>query len=367
MNFAARSAKVPLRVKLISMKALLLSEYRQLNVVDSPLPELAADEILLQVQACGICGSDVHGYDGSSGRRIPPLIMGHEAAGVIAQVGAQVSDWKVGDRVTFDSTLYCGRCHYCLKGEINLCANRQVFGVSCRDYRRNGAFAEYLAVPTRVLHRLPAELSFTEAAMIEAISVALHAVVVSQFKRGETALVLGAGMIGTLIVQALRVEGASHIFVADPDKSRVESAMRSGAHTSIQLSTDGNGPTAAQVIFETYPEGVDHVFEAVGFGATVQAAIDAVRKGGTVTLVGNIDAEVKLPLQSVVTRQIRLQGSAASAGEYPRAIALLASKQIDVSALISAVEPLSRGAEAFDRLYRREPNLIKIILKPDLN
>ncbi len=136
-----RPAKLPLRVKLISMKALLLSEYRQLNVVDSPLPELAVDEILLQVQACGICGSDVHGYDGSSGRRIPPLIMGHEAAGVIAQVGAQVSDWKVGDRVTFDSTLYCGRCHYCLKGEINLCANRQVFGVSCKDYRRNGAFA----------------------------------------------------------------------------------------------------------------------------------------------------------------------------------------------------------------------------------
>jgi L-iditol 2-dehydrogenase len=353
--------------KVENMKALLLSEYRQLNLVDSPLPELAADEILLRVEACGICGSDVHGYDGSSGRRIPPLIMGHEAAGVIAQVGSQAGDWKVGDRVTFDSTLYCGRCQYCLRGDINLCENRQVFGVSCKDYRRNGAFAEYLAVPTRVLHRLPAELSSTEAAMIEAISIALHAVAVSQFRSGETALVLGAGMIGTLIVQALRVAGASHIFVADPDQSRVEAAKRSGAHTAIQLSTDGSGPTAAQTIFESYPEGVDHVFEAVGFGATVQAAIEAVRKGGTVTLVGNIDAEVKFPLQSVVTRQIRLQGSAASAGEYPRAIELLASKQIDVSSLISAVEPLSRGAEAFDRLYRREPNLIKIILKPDLN
>ena len=367
-RFSQGFAEGLLRVKLIGMKALLLSDYSQLNLVDAPLPDLAADEILLRVEACGICGSDVHGYDGSSGRRIPPIIMGHEAAGVIAQVGPQVGDeWRVGDRVTFDSTLYCGRCEYCLKGDINLCTNRQVFGVSCKDYRRNGAFAEYLAVPTRVLHRLPPELSFTEAAMIEAVSVALHAVVVSQFRRGETALVLGAGMIGSLIIQALRIAGASHIFVADPDKSRVEAAKRSGAHTSIRLSTDGSGPTAAQVIFESYPEGVNHVFEAVGFGATVQAAIDAVQKGGTVTLVGNIDAEVKLPLQSVVTRQIRLQGSAASAGEYPRAIELLASKQIDVSPLISAVEPLSRGAQAFDRLYRREPNLIKIILKPDLN
>lgn len=253
------------------MKALLLSEYRQLDVVDSPLPQIAPDEILLRVEACGICGSDVHGYDGSSGRRIPPLIMGHEAAGVIAEAGSDVTDWKVGERVTFDSTLYCGKCQYCQRGDINLCDQRQVFGVSCKDYRRNGAFAEYLAVPTRVLYRLPPELSFTEAAMVEAVSVALHAVAVSKFQRGETALVLGAGMIGTLIIQALRVAGASHIFVADPDKSRVEAAKRSGAKTAIALTSDGKGPDAAQVIFESYPEGVDHVFEAVGFGATVKA------------------------------------------------------------------------------------------------
>jgi L-iditol 2-dehydrogenase len=343
----------------------MLSEYRQLELVDAPLPDLASDEILLKVEACGICGSDVHGYDGSSGRRIPPLIMGHEAAGVIANAGSGVTDWKIGERVTFDSTLYCGRCKYCLRGDINLCDNRQVFGVSCKDYRRNGAFAEYLAIPTRVLHRLPAELSFTEAAMIEAVSVALHAVSVSQFQPGETALVLGAGMIGTLIVQSLRVAGASHIFVADPDGSRVEAARRVGANTAIHL-TGTDAPTdVSRQIFELYPEGVDHVFEAVGFGATVKTAIEAVRKGGTVTLVGNIDAKVELPLQAVVTRQIRLQGSAASAGEYPKAIELMATKQIDVSSLISAVEPLSKGPTAFDRLYKREPNIIKIILTPN--
>jgi len=346
------------------MKALMLSEYRQLDLVDVPLPELASDEILLRVEACGICGSDVHGYDGSSGRRIPPVIMGHEAAGVIAEVGADVTEWKKGDRATFDSTLYCGGCSYCLRGDVNLCDNRQVFGVSCKDYRRNGAFAEYVAVPARVLYRLPSELPFTEAAMIEAVSVALHAVSVSKFKAGETALVLGAGMIGTLIVQALRVAGASHIFVADPDESRVQAAGRSGAHTPIHLRQNEKGTDAAQVILHSYPGGIDHVFEAVGFGATVKTAIEAVRKGGTITLVGNIDAQVELPLQSVVTRQIRLQGSAASAGEYPRAIELLASKQIDVSPFISAVQPLSDGATAFDRLYRREPNLIKIILRP---
>lgn len=347
------------------MKALLLSEYRRLDFIDFPTPEPAADEVLLKVEACGICGSDVHGFDGSSGRRIPPIIMGHEAAGVVAKVGSGVTEWKVGDRATFDSTLYCGRCEYCKRGEVNLCNARQVFGVSCADYRRHGAFAEYLAVPTRVLYQLPDELPFTEAAMIEAVSVALHAVRVSEFQKGQTALVLGAGMIGTLIVQALRVEESSHIFVADPDKSRVEAARRLGAHTPIALAKEGEGSSPTGAIFEKYPDGVDHVFEAVGFGSTVRTAIASVRKGGTVTLVGNIEAHVDLPLQAVVTRQIRLQGSAASAGEYPRAIELLASRQIDVSPLISEIVPLERSAEAFDRLYRKEPNLIKIVVTPN--
>src|ERR1700753_3699017 len=137
------------------MKALLLSQYNQLDLADLPAPEPAAAEILVQVAACGICGSDVHGYDGTSGRRIPPIVMGHEAAGVVAAVGSEVSEFSVGDRVTFDSTVYCGVCDFCRKGEVNLCDNRQVVGVSCGDYSRAGAFAEYVAVPARIVYTLP--------------------------------------------------------------------------------------------------------------------------------------------------------------------------------------------------------------------
>jgi len=345
------------------MKALLLSSYMNLEMADVPTPAIGSDEVLIRVEACGICGSDVHGFDGASGRRIPPIVMGHEAAGTIAAVGSDVTFWKAGDRVTFDSTVYCGHCAYCLKGQVNLCDNRQVVGVSCVDYRRHGAFAEFVSVPERILYRLPEELPFEEAAMIEAVSVALHAVRVSEFKAGETALVLGAGMIGTLVVQSLRVAGASQIFVADPDASRLEGAVRSGATTTIHLA-EGK-PDAPAVVMEKVPGGIDHVFEAVGIGATVKAAVQATRKGGTITLVGNIASMVELPLQLVVTREIRLQGTAASAGEYPRAIELLASKQIDVTPLISDVQPLSKGAEAFDRLYKKEQNLIKIVLTPD--
>ena len=343
------------------MQALLLSAYRKLEITAAPMPAPAPDEVLLRVAACGICGSDVHGFDGSSGRRIPPIIMGHEAAGAIAAVGSAVTAWQPGDRVTFDSTLFCGRCAFCLRGEVNLCDHREVFGVSCADYRRNGAFAEYIAVPERVLYRLPPGLPFAHAAMIEAVSVALHAVRLAEFPAGATALVLGAGMIGTLIVQALRVAGASHILAADPDESRLAMARTSGAHTLIRSAQQD---TAAAVL-AAIPGGVDHVFEAVGIAGTLATAVAAVRKGGTVTLVGNIAPHVDLPLQAVVTRQIRLQGSAASAGEYPRAIELLATGQIDVTPLISAVEPLSAGPRAFDRLYAREPNLLKIVLTPD--
>ena len=142
-----------------------------------PSPAIGDDDVLVRVRACGICGSDIHGYDGSTGRRIPPLVMGHEAAGVIERVGRAASTaFTAGDRVTFDSTVSCGACDFCRRGQINLCDNRMVLGVSCGDYRRHGAFAEYVAVPARILYKLPDSLPFERAALIEAVSIAVHAV-----------------------------------------------------------------------------------------------------------------------------------------------------------------------------------------------
>src|SRR3954447_16012009 len=158
------------------MKALLLSQYRQLDLTDVATPQPLPGEVLLRVAACGICGSDVHGYDGSSGRRIPPIVMGHEAAGIVAQMGEGVSGFAEGDRVTLDSTVYCGECANCLRDDINLCDRREVLGVSCGDYRRAGAFAEFISVPGRIVHQLPLQLSFAEAALLEPLAVALHAV-----------------------------------------------------------------------------------------------------------------------------------------------------------------------------------------------
>jgi len=343
------------------MKSLLLTEYNHLEIADIPLPFVGPEDVLVRVEACGICGSDVHGYDGSSGRRIPPIVMGHEAAGTIAAVGADVRDYAEGDRVTFDSTVYCGKCSFCARGEINLCDNRQVIGVSCTDYRRHGAFAEYVAIPQRILYRLPESFSFSDAAMLEAVSVGVHAVKVSQAVGGETALVIGAGMIGLLTMQAARAAGCARVFIADVDLSRLNLARQVGADEALHCS---GANLVAEVMRLTNGLGVDLAFEAVGRNETVAAAIDCTRKGGTITLVGNIAPEVTLPLQRVVTRQLRLQGSCASSGEYPEAIQLIAAGKIQVKPLITSVASLEEGPRWFERLHSGEPNLMKIILTP---
>jgi L-iditol 2-dehydrogenase len=344
------------------MKSLLLSEYNHLDVVDLPVPEVGPSEVLVRVEACGICGSDVHGYDGSSGRRIPPIVMGHEAAGTVAAIGAEVKNLSKGERVTFDSTVYCGHCEYCSNGEINLCDNRQVIGVSCTDYRRAGAFAEFIAIPQHIAYSLPEKISFAEAAMLEAVSVALHAVKISPVLGGEDALVIGAGMIGLLTLQAAKAAGCARVLIADVDETRLNLARQIGAEDALHAS---GAELVAEVMRLTGGKGVDLVLEAVGRNETIAAAIDCTRKGGTVTLIGNITPEVNLPLQKVVSRQLRLQGSCASAGEYPEAIEFLANGKIQVKPLITAIASLEDGPQWFQRLHAREPNLMKVVLTPN--
>jgi L-iditol 2-dehydrogenase len=343
------------------MKALLLTKYMHLEMADMPEPEVGPGDVLVQVRSCGICGSDVHGLDGSTGRRIPPVVMGHEAAGVIVRVGSQAGPWAPGDRVTFDSTVSCGKCYFCRRGDINLCDNRQVLGVSCGDYRRHGAFAEYVAIPAHILYRLPDSLSFDRAAMIEAVSVAVHGVSLTPHALGDTAVVVGCGMIGHLAIQAAKAAGFARVIAIDVDDARLRMASAAGA-SAILNSKTCDAPAA--VLAATNGRGADAVLEAVGATEPIRTALACVRKGGAVTLIGNISPEVQLPLQSVVTRQIRLQGSCASSGEYPACIELLSNGAIRVDDLISARTPLEEAATWFDRLYRHEPNLMKVIVQP---
>lgn len=345
----------------MTMRALLLTDYKKLSVTDMPIPEIGEDDVLVRVRACGICGSDVHGYDGSTGRRIPPLVMGHEAAGVIERTGSAVGDYHPGDRVTFDSTVSCGTCDFCRRGQVNLCDNRMVLGVSCGDYRRHGAFAEYVSVPARILYRLPDSLPFERAALIEAVSIAVHAVGRHVPKPDDTVVVVGAGMIGVLVIQVLREKGCRNIVAVEIDKEKRALAERMGAGRTLNPK-ETDIPAAVRDL--TGGKGADASFEVVGRAETVLAAIQSVRKGGTVVLIGNLSPRVELPLQDVVTRELSLLGSCSSSGEYPACIELLARGRVDVEPLISLTASLEEGPALFERLHQGDNRLMKVILQP---
>ncbi len=343
------------------MKALVLEEYNRLVFRETDTPAFGEDEVLVRVKACGICGSDVHGMNGSTGRRQPPVIMGHEAAGIIEEIGKNVSEFVPGDRVTFDSTIYCGKCWYCLRGEINLCDNRRVLGVSCDDYRKDGAFAEYVAVPEHILYRLPDSVSFRHAAMIETLAIARHALNRVSVSLDDTAVVIGTGMVGLLVIHLLSRSGIKQVIAVDVNPSRLETARKLGADAVINPE---NQDVPGEIKTITRGRGADAAFEVVGITPTVQSALESVRKGGRIALVGNLSPGVEIPLQVLVTREITVKGSCASRGEYSGVIDLLSSGKIDLDSIISAIAPLSEGAVWFNRLYKNDGNLLKVILEP---
>ena len=342
------------------MKALVLEEYNKFVYKDVADPEPTENEVLVKVKAVGICGSDVHGMDGSTGRRIPPIIMGHEASGIIVGTGKNVTGWNKGDRVTFDSTIYNLDDWYTRKGHYNLSDNRMVLGVSCPDFRRDGAFAEYVSIPGHILYRIPDNVTFEQSAMVEPVAVALHSVNISGVKINDTVAVFGSGMIGLFIIQLLKQAGC-YVIAIDLLQEKLEMAKAAGADVILNSQID-NVPDEIRKL--TNKRGADFAFEAVGITPTIKSAVESLRKGATLVLIGNLSPTVELPLQKVVTGEITIKGSCAINGEYPAVLDLISKGKINVDSMISAVVPLSEGSQYFKRLYNKEKGLLKVILKP---
>ena len=343
------------------MKALLYTEPYHLEFSDVPDPQVGDDDVLVRVKACGICGSDVHGFTGKTGRRIPPLIMGHEAAGVVENVGKNVQGFRGGDRVCFDSTVYCNKCEACQKGQYNHCEKRQVLGVSVPAFKRHGAFAEFVAVPWWIVSKIPDELSFTRAALLEPVSIGTHAANRAPIAAGDTALVIGAGTIGLLVLQGCKLRGAERVIVCDINEFRLGLAKKLGADVTVNPS---KSELKKAVLEETQNRGTDVSFEVVGFAETFGQAVSATRIGGCVVAVGNLQKTVEFDLQQFIASELTFTGSYASAGEFRGGIDLVASGRVDVEPLISDVLPLREGPRAFDRLLKAEENLLKIVLEP---
>ncbi len=261
----------------------------------------------------------------------------------------------------FDSTVFCGACPACLEGRSNLCERRAVVGASYPGFRRDGAFADFVAVPGRSLVAIPDGLPFERAAFAEPLAVALHAVACAGNVTGKSVVVVGTGVIGLLVIQALRAERAGLIVGIDLDTARLERARELGADVTFRADRE---QLVSRVVEATGGRGADVVIEAVGVSATIQTSIACARRGGRVVLVGNVTPVVDMPLQAVVTGELSLVGVCAFAGELGRSVELLATGAVDVEPLISVIAPLEEGARWFGQLHDAPAGLLKVILIP---
>ena len=342
------------------MKALLHTKPYCLEYTDFPDPQLGDDELLVRVKACGICGSDVHGFTGKTGRRIPPLIMGHEAAGVVQGIGKNARGFRKGDRVCFDSTVYCNKCAACRAGKYNRCVSRQVLGVSVPEFKRHGAFAEYVAVPWWIVAGIPDNMSFVQAALLEPVSIGMHAANRARISIGDTVVVVGAGAIGLFVLQACKLKGA-RVIICDINDFRLDVARELGAEVLVNPTKSS---LKDKVLKVSDGAGADVAFEVVGFAQTFADAISVTKTGGYLVAVGNLQKTAEFNLQELVARELTFTGSYASSGEFREGIDLVASGKINVEPLISDVLPLREGPSAFDRLLKAQENLLKIVLEP---
>jgi L-iditol 2-dehydrogenase len=343
------------------VKALLYTQPYTFEYTDVPDPAVGDDDVLVRVRACGICGSDVAGHTGKTGRRLPPLIMGHEAAGVVERTGGNVHGFAPGDRICFDSTVYCNQCPACKQGLFNRCIKRQVLGVSVPEFKREGAFAQFVVVPHWICAKLPEKMSFVQAALLEPASIGTHAANRPPIAKTDTVVVLGAGTIGLFILQAAKLRGARTAIACDLNEFRLGLAKQVGADVCLNSARVN---LQEEIQKRTEGRGADVTFEAVGFAETFRQAISITKTGGCVVAVGNLQKETEFNLQELVSRELTFTGSYASAGEFRTCIDLIASGRMNVTPLVSEVLPLWKGPDAFKRLLDGKENLLKIILEP---
>jgi L-iditol 2-dehydrogenase len=339
------------------MKALVFAGPGEMPLRDHPEPSPAAGEVVVAVRAAGICGSDVHGFLGATGRRRPGVVMGHEAAGDVIEVGAGVTSVRPGDRVILRSILACGHCEGCLRGQPNLCRDRRGMGMHF-----DGAYAERIAVPEALLLPMPDTLSYEEGALVEPLAVAMHAVNITPFALLDFVVVIGAGAIGLLTLLAARLRGAGSIVVTDLSAHRLAVARSLGADLTIDVSTSD---PVERVLAATNGRGADAVLEAVGVSATTGQSVRVARSGGHVTWIGNSAPVVELPMQELVTRELTLRGSYGFAGEFEQAADAIAAGTIDVRQLIERFAPLDEGSELFTELGSGELDAVKVVLTPN--
>lgn len=340
------------------MKALRYHGPYTLRMEEVPKPIPQADECLIQIRSCGICGSDVHGYTGKTGRRIPPMTMGHEFAGQIVQVGSQVRSFRVGDGVIPQPIQFCGTCRNCRRGLTMLCQNKKFFGVMDVD----GAFAEYLSVPERYLYKMPEGISYPVAAMAEPYAVAYSAVKKAGCLQGKRVLIVGAGTIGLCVLQLVLAQKPALIVVSDLSGARLSTAKALGADAVLN---PGECDLLAEISALTDGKMMDASFEAVGVQPTANQSLSALSDLGCAVWIGNNAPTVTINMQDIVTHAKRVLGTYTyTHTEFGELVQMLGSGKLNPEKLISKVVPLEQAAACFEDLLHDPDDYIKIIVDP---
>ncbi|GBF34279.1 alcohol dehydrogenase [Desulfocucumis palustris] len=326
----------------------------QFRIEDVPLPDIKENEVLIKVKVCGICGSDIHAYYGKHPFISCPVVPGHEFSGVIEEIRANAAGkWQKGDRVIVEPSLVCGKCYNCRHDRYNICNELKVMG--CQS---DGAFSEYIAVPEQKVIKLDPKLTFEEGAMVEPLAVGVHAAEKARLKAGQTAVVIGAGTIGLMVLQAAKAMGAG-VIVADVIDGRLDMAGQLGADHTINVSREPLDTAVNRLL----PDGPDVILECVGAANTVNAAIHTARKGGRIVIVGVSSGDIPLPLGLIQDRELELVGDLMyMRPDFIKAQQLVAEERVKLRPLLSKTFKLKEVVEAFNYIETNKENAFKVLL-----
>ncbi|MFX1519763.1 MAG: zinc-binding dehydrogenase [Promethearchaeota archaeon] len=343
------------------MKVLMKTAKGEGNVEfkDVEPPKINSDEMLVEIKAAGICGTDLHILHDKS-YYIPPVTLGHEYSGIVIEIGDDVKDFEIGDKVTSPATINCGICHFCRIGATNRCIdqNKRILGVA----RANGAFASYMAVPAKIAHKLPKDIPFEEAALAEPAACAVHATEVVPVNMGDTVAILGPGPMGLLILQLAKLSGAAQTIVTGitADQDRMKIAKELGADLTINIDEENPVTTIKKL---TDGLGADIVFDCSGAPPAQKQAFDIVRRRGNIVLVGLTGREINISLDKIVEGELEVKGSWGTLWtSWKLAIKLISLNKLQVRPLISATLPLEQWEKGFQLMESKEA--IKVLLMP---
>lgn len=338
------------------MKAAVLTKIRKIEIKDIEKPKIKDDEVLIKVKSTGICGSDLHAYRGVHPFRKPPVVLGHEVSGIIEELGKNITEFKIGDKVTVEPNIGCSKCEYCSEGHYNLCEQKKVPGVS--DW--TGTFSEYFVAPGKTIYKLSDNLSFDEGALIEPLAVGVHAVRQAGIKLGDSVAILGAGTIGLMNLVAAKQAGATKIFITDFLDYNLGKAKQLGADYALNPSRE----KVSEKIKEVSPYGVNKVIITAAFKPAWEEALRISKKGGDICVVGMFEEEIGVNFLDMLMTQKSIMTSWLYLREdFITAIEI--AKKVNLKPLITHKLSLHKASEGLKKMDERKENIIKIILNVD--